>query len=217
MKMMPRSERNARLRGLLVPVLFCLLATIVFATQFAGSGIGEGHYGWVSSNTLSILSRATLANGFVGHARNLLDANGTLDYNYFDRTPVFFSAIVGALIRLANDLPTKVWIARQAMLFLFVLSMLFAWLLLRRLGLKSMAALAAVTLGFSGYQLLYYRELVDFSQPALFGMLLLLYVIARVKLERRTRWRWLTVATLVAVSLGRVPVSLSVLGLWAAV
>ena len=216
MKMMPRSERNKRLRRLLIPALFCLLSTIVFATQFAGTGIGEGHYGWVSSNTLSIMSRATVANGFVGHARNLLDANGTLDYNYFDRTPVFFSAIVGALIRLANDLPTKVWIARQAMLFLFVLSMLFAWLLLRRLGLKSMAALAAVTLGFSGYQLLYYRELVDFSQPALFGMLLLLYVIARVKLERRTRWRWLTVATLVAVSLGRVPVSLSVLGLWAA-
>ena len=216
MKMMPRSERNKRLRRLLIPALFCLLATIVFATQFAGTGIGEGHYAWVSSNTLSIMSRATLANGFVGHARNLLDANGTLDYYYFDRAPVFFSAIVGALIRLANDLPTKVWIARQAMLFLFVLSMLFAWLLLRRLGLKSMAALAAVTLGFSGYQPLYYRELVDFSQPALFGMLLLLYIIARVKLERRTRWRWLTVATLVAVSLGRVPVSLSVLGLWAA-
>ena len=75
--------------------------------------------------------------------------------------------------------------------------MLFDWLLLRRLGLKSMAALVAVTLGFSGYQLLYYREMVDFSQPALFGMLLLLYVIARVKLERRIRWRWLTVATLV--------------------
>ena len=216
MKMMPRSERNKRLRRLLIPALFCLLATIVFATQFAGPGIGEGHYAWVSSNALSIMSRATVANGFVGHARNLLDANGTLDYYYFDRAPVFFSAIVGALIRLANDLPTKVWIARQAMLFLFVLSMLFAWLLLRRLGLKSMAALAAVTLGFSGYQPLYYRELVDFSQTALFGMLLLLYIIARVKLERRTRWRWLTVATLVAVSLGRVPVSLSVLGLWAA-
>ena len=51
MKMMPRSERNKRLRRLLIPALFCLLATIVFATQFAGTGIGEGHYGWVSSTT----------------------------------------------------------------------------------------------------------------------------------------------------------------------
>ena len=89
MQMMPRSERNARLRGQLVPALFCLLATIVFATQFAGTGIGEGHYAWVSSNTLSIMSRATVANGFVGHARNLLDANGTLDYYYFDRARSF--------------------------------------------------------------------------------------------------------------------------------
>ena len=214
MKLMPRNERNARLHGLLVPSLFCLLAVIVFATQFAGTGLGEGHHGWGSSQFLAIASRATPANGFVGHARVNLNADGTLDYVYFDRTPVFFSAIVGALISLTDDLILKVWIARQVMLTLFVLSMLFAWLLLRRLGLKSMAALVAVTLGFSGYQLLYYREMVDFSQPALFGMLLLLYFIARVKLERRIRWRWLTVATLVAVSLGRAPVSWSVIGLW---
>ena len=214
MKLMPRSERNARLRGLLVPALFCLLAVIVFATQFAGPGIGVGHYGWVSSNSLSLMSRATVANGFVGHSRTILNADGTLDYVYFDRTPVFFSAIVGALISLTDDLTLKVWIARQVMLTLFVLSMLFAWLLLRRLGATPLAALAGVALSCSAYWLHFYRELVDFSHPALLATLLLLYVIARVKLEGRERWFWLTVATLVAVSLGRVPVSLSVLGLW---
>ena len=36
------------------------------------------------------MSRATVANGFVGHARNLLYANGTLDYIYFDRYPGLF-------------------------------------------------------------------------------------------------------------------------------
>ena len=165
MKLMPRSERNARLRGLLVPALFCLLAVIVFATQFAGPGIGVGHYGWVSSNSLSIMSRATPANGFVGHARTILNADGTLDYVYFDRTPVFFSAIVGALISLTDDLTLKVWIARQVMLTLFVLSMLFAWLLLRRLGATPLAALAGVALSCSAYWLHFYRELVDFSHP----------------------------------------------------
>ena len=214
MKLMPRSERNKRLRRLLIPALFCLLAVIVFATQFAGPGIGVGHYGWVSSNSLSLMSRATVANGFVGHSRTILNADGTLDYVYFDRTPVFFSAIVGALISLTDDLTLKVWIARQVMLTLFVLSMLFAWLLLRRLGATPLAALAGVALSCSAYWLHFYRELVDFSHPALLATLLLLYVIARVKLEGRERWFWLTVATLVAVSLGRVPVSLSVLGLW---
>ena len=216
MKMMPRSERNARLRGLLVPALFCLLAVIVFATQFAGTGFGEGHYGWVSSHSLSIMSRATPANGFVGHARTDLNADGTLDYVYFDRYPVFFSAFMGALISLTDDLVTKVWIARQVMLALFVLAMLLAWRLLRRLGAKPLPALAGVALTFSGYWLLYYRELIHFDHPALAGMLLLLYTVARVKLERRERWRWLTIAMLVAVSLGRSFVSLSVLGLWAA-
>ena len=214
MKLMPRSERNKRLRRLLIPALFCLLAVIVFATQFAGPGIGVGHYGWVSSNSLSLMSRATVANGFVGNSRTILNADGTLDYVYFDRTPVFFSAIVGALISLTDDLTLKVWIARQVMLTLFVLSMLFAWLLLRRLGATPLAALAGVALSCSAYWLHFYRELVDFSHPALLATLLLLYVIARVKLEGRERWFWLTVATLVAVSLGRVPVSLSVLGLW---
>ena len=139
MELMPRSERNARLRGLLVPALFCLLAVIVFATQFAGTGFGEGHYGWVSSHSLSIMSRATPANGFVGHARTDLNADGTLDYVYFDRYPIFFSTFMGALISLTDDLVTKVWIARQVMLALFVLAMLLAWCLLRRPGREAAA------------------------------------------------------------------------------
>ena len=201
---------------MLVPALFCLLATIVFATQFAGTGFGEGHYGWVSSHGLAIMSRATAANGFVGHLRNILTVDGTLDFIYFDRYPVFFSVLMGALVSLTDDLALKVWIARQVMHAIFVLTMLFAWLLLRRLGVTRLAAMTAVTLGFSGFMLLYYREMIHFDQPALLGMLALLYIIARVKLERRKRWRWLTVATLVALSLGRGFASLSVLGLWAA-
>ena len=215
MKLMPRSERNARLRELLVPALFCLLAVIVFATQFAGTGFGERHYGWVSSHGLSIASRATPVNGFVGHARTILNTDGTLDYVYFDRYPIFYSALLGALISLTEDLTLKVWIARQVMLALFVLAMLLAWRLLRRLSAPPVA-LTAVTLGFSGYMLLYYREMVHFDQPALLGMLLLLYIIARVKLECRERWRWLTIVTLVVLGLGRSFVSLSVLGLWTA-
>ncbi len=201
-----------------LPAYFGLLAVIVFATQFAGTGFGvKGqHYAWVSSQNLAIASRATAANGFVGHARSFLDAGGAPDYLYFDRYPPFFSAMLGALIGLTDDLATKVWIARQLMHVIFILTMLFAWLLLRRLGLGQRLALVAVTLAFSGHMLLFYREMIHFDQPALLGMMLLLYVIARVKLERRERWRWLTLATLLAVSSGRGFLSLGVLGLWAA-
>ena len=207
-----------RIQGLWVPACFCLLAVIVFATQFAGTGFGvKGqHYAWVSSQNLAIASRATPENGFVGHARSFLDADGAPDYLYFDRYPPFFSAMLGALTSLTEDLATKVWIARQVMHVIFILTMLFAWLLLRRLGLAPGAALVGVILAFSGHMLLFYREMIHFDQPALLGMMLLLYVIARVKLEGRERWRWLTVATLLAVSLGRGFLSLGVLGLWAA-
>lgn len=204
---------------LLVPAYFCLLALIVFGTQFAGTGFdgNSPHYGWVSSHALAIASRATMENGFVGHARNLLDGGGAPDYNYFDRYPVFFSALLGAFMGLTEDLATKVWIARQVMHIIFLLTMLLAWLLLRRLGLGRRLALAGVTLAFSGHYLMYYRELIHYDQPALAGMMLLLYVIARVKLERRVHWDRLTLATLLAVSLGRGILSLGVLGLWAAI
>ena len=62
---------------------------IVFATQFAGPGLGEGHHGWGSSQFLAIASRATPANGFVGHARVNLNADGTLDYIYSIAPPSF--------------------------------------------------------------------------------------------------------------------------------
>lgn len=211
--------RQNAVRRLWIPAYFCLLAVIVFATQFAGTGfapIKGQHYAWVSSHNLAIASRATAANGFVGHARSFLDADGAPDYLYFDRYPPFFSILMGALTGLTEDLATKVWIARQAMHVMFILTMLFAWLLLRRLGLAPGLALVGVTLSFSGHMLQFFREMIHFDQPALLGMMLLLYVIARAKLEGRERWRRLTVATLLAVSLGRGFLSLGVLGLWAA-
>jgi len=130
--------------GLLLPAYFCLLAVIVFATQFSYAGFYDKHHGWVSSHGLAIASHATLANGFVGHARLFVEEGGALDYDYFDRYPVFYSALLGALIRLSDDLATQVFIARQPMHACFVLALLFAWLLLRRLGLTPVAALVAV-------------------------------------------------------------------------
>ncbi len=209
------SEGTRRLRGLPVAALFCLLATIVFATQFAGTGFGKRpHHSWVSSHALAVMSRATPENGFVGHARTFLNADGSLDYTYFDRAPVLFAALSGALIGLADDLPTKVWIARQVMQVLFVLTMLLAWRLLRRLGASPAATMAAVTLSFSGFMLLYYRGMFDYEAPSLAGMLLLLLAIAGAGQSRAPRRRWLIPATLLALALGRGIPSLVVLGSW---
>ena len=198
----------------LLAAYFCLLTTIVFATQFSYAGFYDKHHGWVTSHGLAIAVHATPANGFVGHARLFVEPGGALDQDYFDRYPLFYSAALGALIRLSDDLETQVFIARQLMHALFALALLFAWRLLRLLGATPVAALVGVTLAFSGYGLLYYRGMVHFDQPALPAMLALLCVIARAKLERRQRWRRLTLTTLVVLALGRGLASLGVLGLW---
>lgn len=212
-----RSEWSARLQRLLVPAYFGLLALIVFGTQFAGAGFGNrAHHSWVTSQILAIVSRATPVNGFVGHSRSVMDADGALDHEYFTRSPIVFDALTGTLVNLTDNLTLKVWIARQVMHIIFILTMLLAWRLLRRLGARPVAALVMVTLSFSGYMLLYYREMFDYEHASLLGMLLLLTVIAEEKQARRPRWRRLTLVTLLVLTLGRGYASLSVLGLWVA-
>ncbi len=202
--------------ALLAQAYFCLLALIVFGTQFSHTGFGARHHGWVTSHGLAIAVHATPANGFVGHARVFVEEDAALHLDYFDRYPFFFSALVGALVRLADDLGTQVFIARQLMHGIFVLTMLFAWLLLRRLGASLTAALAGTTLAFAGYGVLYFRGALHFDQPAMLGMLVLLWCIARASQTPAGNRRWLLPATLVALGMGRGFISLAVPGLWLA-
>ncbi len=212
-----RSEWNVRLQRTLAPAYFGLLAVIVFGTQFAGAGFGNrAHHSWITSQILAIVSRATPVNGFVGHSRSVMDADGVVDHEYFTRAPIVFDALTGTLVNLTDNLTLKVWIARQVMHAIFVLTMLLAWRLLRRLGARPVPALVMVTLGFSGYMLLYYREMFDYAHASLLGMMLLLTAIAEEKQARRPRWRRLTLVALPALALGRGYASLSVLGLWVA-
>jgi hypothetical protein len=195
-----------------VPMLFIGILLIVFLSQSGGIGFWDKHHGWSSSHGLAIMSRATPENLFVGYARTFRSADGVIGYDYFDRYPFFFSAFMGTLINLFNDLPTKVFLARQVMNTIFVAMMLFAYLLINKLLHRPLLAVGIMLLSFSSASLLYYRDMIHYDQPALLGMFILLYAIARVKLDGQTRW--LTLAALVAVSLGRGYASLSVLGLW---
>ncbi len=194
--------------------LMCLFAWVVFATQSGGTGFWYKFHGGVSVHGLAIMSRATPANAFVGNSRTLINADDSLRPEYFDRSPVFFSVLVGALINLTEDLPTKVFIARQVMNAVFVLTMLFAWLLLWRLSGQRLLALAIIALTFSGYWLLYYRDMIHFDQPGLLGTMVLLVFLADFKLKGRSRRRGLVGASLVAVGLGHAFPAFSVLGLW---
>ena len=76
-------------KQLLLPAYFCLLAVIVFATQFSYAGFYDKHHGWITAHALALADHATPANGFVGYALTFVEEGGELDYFYFDRYPVF--------------------------------------------------------------------------------------------------------------------------------
>jgi hypothetical protein len=175
-------------------------------------GLQPGHHGWVSSHTLAIISHATPENRFVGYATASLNAAGQIDYDYFDRYPVFFSVAMHYLLALTPKLSTQFYFAKQIMNAIYMATMLAAYLLLYVICQRRLAALTATILSMSSGYLLFYKDMVHYDQPALLGMLLLMLAIALAKFNGP---RWIVYpATIVAVSLGRGYASFSVLLVW---
>jgi len=195
---------------------FAGMALFVLITQNRKVGFETGHHGWVSSHTLAIVEHATSDNGFVGYSVRFVDDVGTIDYDYFDRSPLFFSAGMHLLLeRFAPTLSSKVYLARQAMNVIFLATLAAGFLLLRDLSGDPIAAAGAALLAFSGSYLMYYKDMVHFDQPALLGITVLLWAILAYR--RGGSRRWLYAAAIFAVSLGRGYIALTVLLFWAAV
>ena len=170
------------------------------------------HHGSVSSNTLAIIVNSTLENGFVGYAVRDKDANNNVIYDYFNRYPVFYSAIFNRILALRPKLSSKIYLAKQVMNLIFVASLLVAFLICNKLIKNKLLSLTAVLVAFANPYLLFYKDMVHFDQPAIFGMLLLTYAIALYKIDG-LKWPVL-ISTLIAIGLGRGYASYGVLGLW---
>ena len=161
------------------------VAVLVFYSQNRVVGFEPGYnalqagfHGSVSSRTLAIISHATPANGFVGYVFQTLDENGKKDYDYFDRYPVFFSAGMHVLLSLKTKLSTQIYLAKQAMNVIFLLTLVAAYLLARLLVRHWALGLAAVLFSVSSQYLLFYKDMIHFDQPALLGIVFLIYAIA---------------------------------------
>lgn len=209
-----------------VSQLFCVLVlsiavVVTFLLQdkivgFEGgySDYEPNHHGWVTAHTLAIISNATPQNYFVGYALVSIDDQGELHYNYFDRYPFFFSAIMNQILSLADTLAEKISLAKQVMNLIFLATMILAFMLIDKLIENRVLAVAIALLSFSNLFLLWYKDMVHFDQPALFGFLLLIYAIAFYKLDGAKRF--LYIATFVAIGLGRGYASYSIFLLWLA-
>lgn len=219
----PAWERFLRPMGLEAAIVgagLILFGAIVFVTQNRVVGWEPGydqlqpkHHGWVSSHTLAIIAHATPANAFVGYAEASIDAQGNRHYDYFDRYPVFFSVGMHALLALKSRLSTQIYLAKLAMDGIFVLTVLAAYLLIRKLTGRPIASMAVALASVSSPYLLFYKDMIHYDQPALLGVLILIYAIAMSKIDGRRRWVF--PAALVSVSLGRGYASFAVLGTWA--
>lgn len=205
---------------LILALLILSAAVIVtFTQENAIVGFEKGydepvpeHHGAVSSNTLAIIANATLENNFVGYAVRYKDDSNTIVYDYFDRYPVFFSAVFNRVLALRTKLSSQIYLAKQVMNLIFVATLIVAFLICDKIIKNKLLSLTAVLFAFANRYLLFYKDMVHFDQPALFGMLLLTYAIALYKIDG-LKWP-VAAATFIAIALGRGYASYAVLGLW---
>jgi hypothetical protein len=197
---------------LLVVVLTFALQTRLVGWEQGYDDLQPKHHGWVSSQGLAIISSATLENKFVGNAIEYIDEQGNMVYDYFDRYPVFFSAIFNRVLALSPKPYIKIYLAKQVMNGIFLGTLILAFLIVDKLIKNKPVALTVALLAFSNPFLLFYKDMVHFDQPALFGFLLLIYAIALYKLDGLKFP--VIISTFIAVGLGRGYASYAVLGLW---
>lgn len=203
------------LRRAMAPSVLTVVIIATFWTQNQKVGFEPGQHGWVSSHTLAILDKAGLENGFVGFATRLARTDGATDRDYFDRYPFVFSASMKHLLWLTgSNRSAQVYYARQMMNVVFLATFLLAFATLRLMTGDGTPALIATLLAFSGYFFMHYKDMVHYDQPAILGVVLLLYAIVWNK--TRGRSTWLFAAGVVAVSLGRGYASFALLGVWMA-
>ncbi|MEO0560488.1 MAG: hypothetical protein AAF125_00135, partial [Chloroflexota bacterium] len=81
-------------------------------------------------------------NGFVGYALQYRWADGEIVYDYFDRYPPFFSALMNGVLTFAGDTASQVRAARAAMNVVFIATVFTATALAYRFTRERWSALA---------------------------------------------------------------------------
>ena len=117
-----------------IAILIAVILTFGFQDHIVGWEPGYDdyqpkHHGWVSAHTLAIISKATPENHFVGYALTFIDDQNKIDYQYFDRYPVFFSAVFNRVLTVAHTLADQILLAKQVMNVIFLATLIVASLL----------------------------------------------------------------------------------------
>lgn len=196
------NDKPLFLAALPLLLLLAALATAFLPGKDRGQFYRPGFHNAISANHLALAANLSPAGNFAGIKRYVLDENGALGYDLYNRFPPGgYLLIKLAMSPFSDDFSAQLYAARIVMLLFFAGAAMLAWLSLRRLTGNDWVALAAVLLAFSSYYCLYYSDMVATEAwPDLFGMLLVFHGMTLFVQERR--WRQLVAKTCLALLLG---------------
>jgi hypothetical protein len=106
--------------------------------------------------------------------------DGSLAYDAYNRFPLFPFLLTGAAARIGgSDLARQLYFSRQAMNLFFILAMVFAFVTINGILRQPLISVSIVLMAFSSHFVLYYHDLVFNDVPALFGCILVFYLVSR--------------------------------------
>lgn len=145
---------------------------------------GDEHLTW---NHMTVAENLAPEHYFLGFYKRILDADGTLSYEPYNRFPVGGHILIKLVtLPFPDDLSARLFAARMLMLTFATAAATLAYLALCRLAGNRWAALAATLLAFSSDDALYYNDLVTTEGVVdLFGVLLVFHGMAVAATENR--------------------------------
>ena len=156
----------------------------------------------VTANYLTVAENLSPRHGFLGIYSFTLDDRGDLAYWPYNRFPIGGYVLLKlAMSPFGDDFSSEIHAARTLMLVFFALGAVSAYLSLCRIVVSRWVALAATSMAFSSYYLLYYNDMVATeNMPSLFGVLLTFH--GMVVFVQEGRFRQLLVKACAALLLG---------------
>ena len=162
----------------------------------------SGIHNYNTAKTLAIAENLSISHRLRLIHRMTLHEGGEIRYTLYARFPITAYALVKAAIApFGDDLSAKIVAARALMLALFAAAALLAYFALVRVCGSRLIALAAVSLSFSGYYMLYYSDaVVNEGTMDLFGVMLTFH--GMVVFVQEGRFRQLLIKTCAALLFG---------------
>ncbi len=195
---------ESALRSAWLPLALLLLA---LSTVFVFDG-DQGyfyrccHHNWLSSHHITVAVNLSLEHGFQRFTRRVMDEDGAVGYDPYNRFPIGgYAAMKAATLPFGGSLSAQLYAARILMLLFFIGAAVLAYLSLSRLTSNRWIALTATLLAFSSYYLLYFNDMTaNEGMPDLFGVMLTFH--GMIVFVQEGRFRQLLVKVCIALLLG---------------